>query len=750
MVVVVSGRGDPAWGQSQSAEVRERCDHATVMVLTKYSKSSEGDTLFGTGSGYFINRTGLCISNNHVVDPGHHKSQQEKFELKGSLNRLVWNVVVDGGTDDEKVYRADVLYQNERADQALLQVYGEDGDFLEWEHYLGFFPGRRLRIGQKAWCYGFPGGNSRKGDKGEHSRVAVTDGHVVDLPRRPDGDVKMIETDVLANPGNSGGPFVDIDGNLLGTLTLGAQTEGRTNTTELVPADLTKEFITTAFQRGKVPSGIDLEPFYTHLVGEDGYVAVPGYPRLDRSDCLVLESKDRMCGAPVGESITLPTPLGKLRLPCAQMAYLLKQDREFGVILMDGGERLPFLRTDPEAVIEFRPTVGKAFTQALGNVEAVAFRKGNDLGDPPSGRNVLIGGTGYHVLVSSPEGEARFRTKLGVELPLPIESISHVSTDRTTGDRIIVITDGSEVTGEFLPHEIRATLSINGAPLKLSLAGVEYATIEVLKGKARRTRGHSLMDLFGDAASDMQGMAQALDNGEVEKVESQLARRYGTAVFKRQAPLKKNQIRLLRGVCHWHSGRYAQANREFRKLKRCEEEGIRWYAHAVAAVYERFPGGEYGERPLSDPAVFKQAGAVIAEEALGNALDLLSEVDAPPPGNRGMFMRMRKRLQNQSDDLMVASRLGNRAADDAVVRIWNFEARLCEGEIRRLEEEIEKKGEELSGLDSNARQWRGRRIERDVDSLVQARDATVEWFGEVQERLAEVGFIIDDPDRDID
>jgi S1-C subfamily serine protease len=168
--------------QSQSSETQERIRHATVMVITAVSKSTEGDTPMGSGSGYFINRTGLCITNNHVVDPTHGKSRWEKQrEAYMELNRLVWKVVVDGGTEQEKVYQAFVLYQNDKADQAILQVRDEDGGFLSTPDFLRLRPGRTVDVGLKAWCYGFPGGDARKSGKDqEHPAAAISEGHVVD------------------------------------------------------------------------------------------------------------------------------------------------------------------------------------------------------------------------------------------------------------------------------------------------------------------------------------------------------------------------------------------------------------------------------------------------------------------------------------------------------------------------------------------------------------------------------------------
>jgi len=70
-----------------SDDVLARAKNASVMVLLAHSKSAEADTPLGSGSGYFVNSTGLAVTNNHVADPGHGKSPDEKFKLKEELGR---------------------------------------------------------------------------------------------------------------------------------------------------------------------------------------------------------------------------------------------------------------------------------------------------------------------------------------------------------------------------------------------------------------------------------------------------------------------------------------------------------------------------------------------------------------------------------------------------------------------------------------------------------------------------------------
>jgi len=741
------GVAGPAAAQSQSKETIDYVKHATVLVFTAHSKQTAGDTKLGSGSGYLVNGTGLCITNNHVTDPGHGKSEREKFELKNTLGRLVWTVVVDSGTEDEIEYNAHLLYANEKADQAVLQVYDEDGEFLEWDYYLGLVPGRQLKVGQKIWCYGFPGGDSRKADKDRHAEVAITSGHIFDLPRRPDGDIKMIFTDVLANPGNSGGPMVDKEGNVVGTLTLGSQSEGRKDTTMLVPADLTRAVINEVFRRGKMPAGIDLEPLYTFMAGSDGHIAVPGFPRLANSDCIFLDGGERICGEPAAESLVLDTPLGKLTLPGAQLAYLLPStlDEDYGIILMDGGQRVPFLLEGSE--VRFKTAGGATFTASLEEVDAVAFRKGRELLDPPTGRMVLLGGSQYHLLLAEVSGNIKLTSDIGVELSMPLQNIASIEwVDEET--HAVRCRDGSQLSGTFSEDPVDAVLAINEAPLKISLAQVRDVTVELID-TAERDKLRALAELYLDATPELREIARILDTGEVDRAREKLERFKKPDYFRQQGRLRQDQIRLLDGFCLWRKGNWKEAERQFRKLKGSKDDGLKWYAVAVLAVYDRFSDGKYKDKPLHEPKTFRKAGMIVAQDHVRRAIEVLGEREAPAPENRLLFMRLRRKFEDSTQELMVASRLDHPQADDAMVQVWTFEKNVLAAEMRRLTEEIGEKQEELQGLSGRARDYRGRQIEADIKSLERNREATGDWLQAAMMRLRGIGFIINDPDREI-
>jgi serine protease Do len=138
----------------------------------------------GRGSGFFVNSTGLAITNNHVAT--------------GAAFLKVW---VAGETDPRN---AKILGVSECSDLAVIQVEGDSPAFLEW------FDGR-IEAGLEVYVAGFPLGDPE---------YTLTRGIV--SKEKADGDTGwasidyVIEHDAAQHPGNSGGPLVSKDGTVVG------------------------------------------------------------------------------------------------------------------------------------------------------------------------------------------------------------------------------------------------------------------------------------------------------------------------------------------------------------------------------------------------------------------------------------------------------------------------------------------------------------------------------------------------------
>lgn len=137
----------------------------------------------GRGSGFIIDPSGIAVTNNHVVT--------------GAALLKVWV----GGESEPR--NARVLGVSECSDLAVIDIDGEDYDYLEW------YPGE-VTVGMDMYVAGFPLGEpeytltkgviSKAKANGESSWASVD---------------SVLEYDATTNPGNSGGPVVNPDGKVL-------------------------------------------------------------------------------------------------------------------------------------------------------------------------------------------------------------------------------------------------------------------------------------------------------------------------------------------------------------------------------------------------------------------------------------------------------------------------------------------------------------------------------------------------------
>lgn len=148
------------------------------------------------GSGFIISNDGLVVTNEHVASKNAKK------------------IVV--AMQDGNNYEAEVIGVDELADLALLQIKGEKNDFP----YIKFSNSEDVMVGEWAIAMGNPFGLF---DAGQPS---VTVGVVSATKRdfRPDPEdprvyIDMIQTDAAINRGNSGGPLLDSNGNVIGVNT---------------------------------------------------------------------------------------------------------------------------------------------------------------------------------------------------------------------------------------------------------------------------------------------------------------------------------------------------------------------------------------------------------------------------------------------------------------------------------------------------------------------------------------------------
>jgi serine protease Do len=139
----------------------------------------------GIGSGFIVSSDGYVLTNTHVV--------ADASEVTVKLT-------------DRREFAAKVIGVDKRSDVALIKIAANDLPFVH------FGDPTKVRPGQWAIAIGSPFGFEN----------SVTAGVVsaVNRPLPPDESgssyVSFIQTDAAVNPGNSGGPLFNLDGQVIG------------------------------------------------------------------------------------------------------------------------------------------------------------------------------------------------------------------------------------------------------------------------------------------------------------------------------------------------------------------------------------------------------------------------------------------------------------------------------------------------------------------------------------------------------
>jgi len=133
----------------------------------------------GVGSGFFISEDGYVLTNHHVV--------ADATEIFLTLT-------------DGREFKAKLIGSDERTDVALLKVDAKGMSILP----IG--DAKQLKKGQWVLAIGSPFGLDS----------TVTSGIVSALGRDTGDYLPFIQTDVAVNPGNSGGPLLNMKGEVVG------------------------------------------------------------------------------------------------------------------------------------------------------------------------------------------------------------------------------------------------------------------------------------------------------------------------------------------------------------------------------------------------------------------------------------------------------------------------------------------------------------------------------------------------------
>jgi hypothetical protein len=173
-------------------EVLQKVKAATVHIRVTFA---DGDV--SEGSGFATRLRGLVVTNAHVVGMLDNDSPRPK-KIEVTFN---------SGEENSKTIESKIGYVDGDSDLALLMV--PSGDFKGYPALLPVGYSAKLSETQDVFIVGFPLG------KQAGPNVSVTATTVTSL-RKENWAIKRVQVGGGMHPGNSGGPLVDKDGNVVG------------------------------------------------------------------------------------------------------------------------------------------------------------------------------------------------------------------------------------------------------------------------------------------------------------------------------------------------------------------------------------------------------------------------------------------------------------------------------------------------------------------------------------------------------
>lgn len=173
----------------------------------------------GVGSGFVIDAEGYLLTNHHVVDGAE-------------------SIIVT--FPDKREFKAKVIGSDQRTDVALVKIEGKGFPVLKIGNMAN------TKVGQWVVAIGSPFGLEN----------SVTAG-IVSAKGRDTGEyLPFIQTDVAVNPGNSGGPLLNLEGEVIGINSqIYSRTGGFMGISFAIPIDEAMRVAKQLRENGKVSRG---------------------------------------------------------------------------------------------------------------------------------------------------------------------------------------------------------------------------------------------------------------------------------------------------------------------------------------------------------------------------------------------------------------------------------------------------------------------------------------------------------------
>src|SRR5262249_5431495 len=176
---------------------------------------------------------GIIVTNRHVVhmlEPGSSKPRSVE-------------VVLDGGEATERSLTGQVIGTDPVEDLAVVKIQGKD-----LPDPLVIASSAPLRETQSGYAVGYPGGSMRS------KNVSLSQTSISSLIKEQ-GQLKIVQVHHGMNPGNSGGPVVDVHGQVIGVavaIALVQMERGNLNNTGInyaIPSDAVHRLLNGSIDR---------------------------------------------------------------------------------------------------------------------------------------------------------------------------------------------------------------------------------------------------------------------------------------------------------------------------------------------------------------------------------------------------------------------------------------------------------------------------------------------------------------------
>jgi len=177
------------------------------------------------GTGFCIGAKGYILTNNHIVE--------------NAINVVVFTI-------DGEDYSAKVIGTDPKTDLALVKVEGKNLPYAE----LG--DSASVRVGEWVLAIGNPFGMEHTVTAGIVSAKGRQLGVGMNVPEYQD----FIQTDAAINRGNSGGPLVNLKGEVVGiTSNILSPSGGNIGIGFAIPSNLAKKVVSQLKEKGRVVRG---------------------------------------------------------------------------------------------------------------------------------------------------------------------------------------------------------------------------------------------------------------------------------------------------------------------------------------------------------------------------------------------------------------------------------------------------------------------------------------------------------------